>query len=168
MADGRWPMADGRWPMADGGDCQSLVGSRMRPKRLRRYSRLVARTARRDVIGLLIEKQVTYTEVEADALITRAKKLAKESGRTVRAEAELLLSTDRRTRLRDLQNKVIEANKLLAAITVQVDDLRTESDEDDGELTTIMATMATSCEPFSSVRTEGSISTAKPGELPLS
>jgi len=47
----------------------------------------VARTARRDVIGLLIEKQIPYTEVEADALIAQAKRLAKESGRTVRVEA---------------------------------------------------------------------------------
>jgi hypothetical protein len=114
----------------------------------RRYSRLVARTARRDVIGLLIEKQVTYTEVEADALIAQAKKLAKESGRTVRAEAELLLSRDRETRLRDLLDKVLKANKLLAAITVEVDDLRAESGDDDGELAAIMATMATSCGPF--------------------
>jgi anti-sigma-K factor RskA len=56
------------------------------------------------VIGLLIEKQVTYTEAEADALIAKAKKLAQESGRTVRAEAELLLR-DRETRLRDLQTR---------------------------------------------------------------
>ena len=110
----------------------------------------MARTARRDVIGLLIEKQVPYTEVEADALIAQAKKRAKVSGRTVRAEAELLLSRDRETRLRDLQNKVLEANKLLAAITVEVDDLRAESGDDDGELAAIMATMATSCEPFTS------------------
>jgi hypothetical protein len=146
----------------------SVVGSPMRPERQKRYSRLVARTARRDVIGLLIEKQVTYTEVEAAALITRAKKLAKESGRTVRAEAELLLSTDRQTRLRALQNKVMEAQKLLAAITVQVDDLLTESDEDGAELAAMMASMATSCAPFSSVRTEGSIWTPKAGELPRS
>jgi F0F1-type ATP synthase membrane subunit b/b' len=111
----------------------------------------MARTARRDVIGLLIEKQVTYTEAEAEALVTRAKKLAKESGRSVRAEAELLLSRDRETRLRDLQSKVVEANKLLAAIAVEVDDLRAESGDDDGELAAIMATMATSCEPFTSV-----------------
>ena len=100
------------------------------------------------MIGLLIEKQVTYTEAEADALIARAKKLAKESGRTVRAEAELLLSRDRETRLRDLQDKVVEVSKLLAAITVEVDDLRAESGDDDGELAAIMATMATSCGPF--------------------
>ena len=37
----------------------------------------MARTVRRDVIGLLIEKQVTYTEVELDALIAQAKKLAR-------------------------------------------------------------------------------------------
>ena len=108
------------------------------------------------MIGLLIAKQVTYTEAVADALIARAKKLAKESGGTVRAEAERLLSRDRETRLRDLQNKVEEANKLLAAITVEVDDLRAESDDDDGELAAIMATLATSCEPFTSVPTGGS------------
>jgi len=112
----------------------------------------VARTARRDVIGLLIEKQVTYTEVEADALVAKAKKLAQESGRTVRAEAELLLR-DRETRLRDLQNKVVEASKFLTAITVEVDDLRAESGDDDGELAAIMATMAIACEPFTSVPT---------------
>ena len=61
----------------------------------------MARTARRDVIGLLIEKQVTYTDVEADALIDQAKRLARESGRTVRAEAELLLSKDGESRLRN-------------------------------------------------------------------
>ena len=98
------------------------------------------------MIGLLIEKQVTYTEVEADALVAKAKKLAQESGRTVRAEAELLLR-DRETRLRDLLDKVLEANKLLAAITVEVDDLRAESG-DDGELAAIMAKLATCCEPF--------------------
>jgi hypothetical protein len=102
------------------------------------------------VIGLLIEKQVTYTEVETDALVAKAKKLAQESGGTVRAAAELLLR-DRETRIRDLQNKVAGANKLLAAITVEVDDLRAESGDDDGELAAIMETMATSCEPFTSV-----------------
>ena len=91
---------------------------------------------------------MTYTEVEADALIGRAKRLAKESGRTVRAEAELLLSRDRETRLRDLQNKVGEASELLTAIAVEVDDLRAESGNDEGELAAIMATMAASCEPF--------------------
>jgi hypothetical protein len=120
------------------------------------------------VIGLLIEKQVTYTEVEADALVAQAKKLAKESGRTVRAEAELLLSRDRETRLRDLQDKVAGANKLLATITVEVNDLRAESGDDDGELAAIMATMATSCEPFTSVPADSSISTTKPGEPPAS
>jgi ElaB/YqjD/DUF883 family membrane-anchored ribosome-binding protein len=99
------------------------------------------------VIGLLIEKQVTYTEAEADALVAKAKKLAQESGRTVRAEAELLLR-DRETRLRDLQNKVVGATELLAAITIEVDDLRAESGDDDGELAAIMAAMAASCEPF--------------------
>jgi len=120
------------------------------------------------VIGLLIEKQVTYTEAEADALIGRTKKLAKESGRTVRAEAELLLSRDRETRLRDLQNEVVGASQLLAAITVEVDDLRAESGDDDGELAAIMATMAASCEPFISVPAGGSTSTTKPGEPPAS
>jgi hypothetical protein len=116
------------------------------------------------VIGLLIEKHVTYTEVEADALVAKAKSLAKESGRSVRAEAELLLR-DRETRLRDLRNKAVEANKLLAAIAVEVDDLRADSgDDDDGDLAAIMATMATSCEPFTSVSTGGSASTTKPGD----
>ena len=155
-----------RWlgATADGGGYpQSLVGSRTRLHRQTRYSRLVARTARRDVIGLLIERQVTYTEIEADALVAQAKKLAKESGRTVRAEAELLLR-DRETRLRDLQNKVAGANKLLAAITAEVDDLRAESGDDDGELAAIMATMTTSCEPFTSAPADDSTSTTKPGE----
>jgi hypothetical protein len=115
------------------------------------------------VIGLLIEKQVTYIDVEADALIAQAKKLAKESGRTVRAEAELLLSRDRKTRLRDLQTKVAGASELLADITVEVDDLRIESGDDDGELVAIMAMMATSCEPFTSAPAGGSTSTTKPG-----
>ncbi len=144
-----------------------LVGSRTRPQWERRYSRLVARTARRDVISLLIEKQVTYSEDEADALVAKAKRLAKESGRTVRAEAELLLR-DRETRLRDLQNKVVGASELLAAITVELNDLRAESGDDDAELAAIMATMATSCEPFTSVLADGSISTTKPGESPAS
>jgi hypothetical protein len=125
---------------------------------------VVARTARRDVIGLLIEKQVAYTEVEADALVARAKKLARESGRTVRAEAELLLSRDRKTRLRDLQNKVVEVNKLLEAITVEVGDIRAESGDDDGELAAIVATMASWCEPFTSVPADGSTSTTEGGE----
>jgi hypothetical protein len=129
---------------------------------------LVARTARRDVIGLLIEKQVAYTEAEADALIAQAKRLAKESGRTVRAEAELLLSRDRETRLRDLRNRVVEANELLVAITCEVDDLRAESDDDDGELAAIMATMAASCEPFASAPAGGSTSIPKPDEPPAS
>jgi hypothetical protein len=103
------------------------------------------------VIALLIERQMTYTEVEADALIARAKKLAKVSGRTVRVEAELLLSRDKGTRLRDLQKKVLEASDLLAAITVEVDDLRAESGDDGEELAAIMTTMAASCEPFTSV-----------------
>jgi hypothetical protein len=116
------------------------------------------------VIGLLLEKHVSYTEAEADALVTLARKLAKESGRTVRAEAELLLSRDRETQLRDLRNKVAGANELLSAIIVEVDELRAESGDDDGELAAVMATMAASCGPFSSVPAPGSTSTAKPGE----
>jgi hypothetical protein len=124
----------------------------------------MARTARRDVIGLLVEKQVTYTEVEADALIAQAKWQAKESGRTVRAEAELLLSRDRETRLKDLQDKVVGTSELLAAITVEIDDLQAESGDADGELAAIMTTMAASCEPFTSVPAAGSISATRPGE----
>jgi hypothetical protein len=121
----------------------------------------VARTARRDVIGLLIEKQATYTEAEADELVAKAKKLAHESGRTVRAEAELLLR-DRETRLRDLRDLVVRANKLLGTIIAEVDDLRAQSDDDDGELAALMVTMATCCRPFTSVPTDGSHSTTKP------
>ena len=117
------------------------------------------------MIGLLIEKQVTYTDAEAAALVAKAKKLAQESGRTVRAEAELLLR-DRETRLRDLQNKVVGASEILAAITVEVNDLRAESGDDDGELAAIMAAMATSCEPFTSVPARGSTSTTRPGDPP--
>jgi hypothetical protein len=124
----------------------------------------VARTARRDVIGLLVEKQVPYTEVEADALVTEAKRLSKESGRTVRAEAELLLSRDRGSRLRDLRDQVAGASELLAAIVVEVDDLRADSGDDDGELADIMATMAASCEPFIPTPTGGSTPTVGPGE----
>jgi hypothetical protein len=134
----------------------------------RRYSRPVARTARRDVIGLLIARQVTYTDAEAEALIAKAKRLARESGRTVRAEAELLLSRDRETRLRDLQSKVVEANKLLAAITVEVDELRADSGDDDGALAAIMATMTTSCEPFIADPAGRSSLITKPGEPPAS
>ena len=119
------------------------------------------------MIGLLIEKQVTYTEVETDALVAKAKKLAQESGRTVRTEAELLLR-DRETRLRDLHHKVVAANKLLAAITVEINDLRAESGDDDGELGTIMATMGASCEPFTSVPAGDSTSTTEPGDSPAS
>ena len=126
----------------------------------------MARTARRDVIGLLIEKQVTYTELEADALVAKAKKLAQQSGRTVRVEAELLLR-DRETRLQDLQEKVVAANKLLAALTVEINDLRAESGDDDGELAAIMATIAASCESFTSVPAGDSTST-KPGDSPAS
>jgi hypothetical protein len=128
----------------------------------------MARTARRDVIGLLIEKQVTYTDVEADALIAQAKRQAKESGRTVRAEAELLLSRDRETRLRDLQDKVVGASELLVAIAVEVSDLRAESGDDDGELAAITATMAVSCKPFTSAPAGSSNSTGAPGEPPAS
>jgi hypothetical protein len=119
------------------------------------------------VIGLLIEKQVTYTEVEADALVAKAKKLAQESGRTVRAAAELLLR-DRETRLQDLLELVVEANKLLAAITVEVDDLRAESGDDDGKLAAIMATIAASYKPFTSVPAGDSTSTPKHGDSPAS
>ena len=119
------------------------------------------------MISLLIQKQVTYTEAEADALVARAKKLAQESGRTVRAEAELLLR-DREARLRDLRSTVLEANKLLEAIAVEVDDLRAEAGDDDGELAAIMAAMATSCAPFTSGPAHGSISATKPGGPPAS
>ena len=110
-----------------------------------------------------MERRVTYTEVEVDALIDRAKTLAERSGRTVRAEAELLLSRDRETRLRDLRNKVVGARVLLSAIALEVDDLRAESGGDDGELTAIMATMAASCEHFTAVPAADSTSTAGPG-----
>jgi hypothetical protein len=111
------------------------------------------------VIGLLIERRVSYTEAEADALVAQAKSLAKESGRTVRAEAEMLLSRDRKTRLRDLQNKVAEAGELLAAIVVEVDELRADPGDDDGELADIMATMAAVSKPFTSLPAGGSTST---------
>jgi hypothetical protein len=101
------------------------------------------------VIGLLIERQVGYTDAEADALVAKAKLLARESGRTVRAEAELLLR-DRETRLRDLQGKVTEASALLAAITAEIDELRVESGDDDAQLAALVATMRNSCKPFSS------------------
>jgi hypothetical protein len=127
----------------------------------------MARTARRDVIGLLIEKQVIYTDAETDALVAKAKKLAQESGRTVRAEAELLLR-DKETRLRDVRNKMAGVSELLAAITVEVDELRAESGDDDGELAVIMATMAASCEPFFSAPAGGSTSTTKRGDSPTS
>ena len=100
------------------------------------------------MIGLLIERQVTYTEVEADALVAQAKKQASESGRSVRAEAESLLSRDRESRLQDLRRKVSEADGLLSAIAVEVRDLQAESGDDDGELAALRATMAASCEPF--------------------
>ena len=120
------------------------------------------------MIGLLIEKQVTYTEVEADALIAQAKKQASVSGRTVRAEAELLLSRDRETRLRDLRKKVAEAKDLLAAITGEVDEVRAESGDDDGELAAIMATLAASCEHVAFIPTGGSTSAITPDEPPPS
>ena len=116
------------------------------------------------MIGLLVEKQVTSTEAETDALVAEAKRLAKESGRTVRAEAELLLARDRQTRLWDLRNKVVVASELLVAIIVEVDDLRAESGDGDGELADIMATMAASCEPFNAVPTGGSTSTERSGK----
>lgn len=119
----------------------------------------MARTVRRDVIGLLIERQVAYTEVELDALITQAKTLAQESGRTVRTEADLLLSRDRESRLRNLQTKVTGASELLAAITVELEELRAEAGDDDGELDAIMATMTASCEPFTSAPPGDSTST---------
>ena len=119
-----------------------------RTERLRRYSRRVARTARRDVIGLLMEKRVTYTEAEAEALVAQAKRLADASGRTVRAEAELLLSRDRETGLQDLRTKVAGAGELLVAITVEADDLRAEFGDEDGELAAIMATRAAFGQPF--------------------
>ena len=111
-----------------------------------------------------MEKQVTYNEAEVDALITRAKRLAQESGRSVRAEAELLLR-DTETRLQDLRKKVATASELLAAIAVDVDDIRTGSGDDDGELAAIMATMTASCEPFTAGPADGSTSPTKPYDL---
>ena len=110
----------------------------------------MARTARRDVIGLLIERRVSYTEREADALTARAKVRSRASGRTVRAEAELLLSGDRETRLHDLRNAVAEVGRLLATITVQADDLRAESDEDDEELAAVLSELRICREEFTS------------------
>jgi hypothetical protein len=124
----------------------------------------VARTARRDVIRLLIEKQVPYTEVEADALVAQAKRMAAESGRAVRAEAELLLSADRETRLLELRKKVVGASELLAAVGVEVEELQAESDDDHEELAAIMATMAAACQPFTAARAGGSTSTTEAGE----
>ena len=100
------------------------------------------------MIGLLIDKQVPYTEAEAEALVVRAKARARESGRTVRAEAELLVSGDRGTRLGDLREKVAGAGELLGAIAVDVEALRSDAGDDDGELAAIMATMAAACAPF--------------------
>jgi hypothetical protein len=116
------------------------------------------------VIRLLIENQVPYTEGEADALIAQAKRMAEESGRTVRAEAELLLSRDRETRLRELRKKVVGAIQLLAAVAAEVDDLRAESGDDEDQLAVIMATMAASCQTFISVPPGGSTSTTNVGE----
>jgi hypothetical protein len=59
---------------------------------------------------------------------------------------------------------VVEAGELLAAIAVKVDDLRAESCDDERELAVIMATMAASCEPFTSVQADGSTPTTEPGE----
>jgi hypothetical protein len=115
------------------------------------------------VIGLLVERQVPYTEAEAGALVAEAKTLAKESGRTVRAEAETLLSRDRETQLRDLRHKVEEATHLLAAIITEVDDLWAESGDDDGNLADLLATMVAACEPFTSAPPGGSTSTEEPG-----
>ena len=100
------------------------------------------------MISLLIEKQVPYTETEADVLVTEAKRWAEASGRTVRAEAEALLSGDRETRLRDLRDKVAAAVELLAAIIADVDDLRAGWGDDDGDLADTVATMAAACGPF--------------------
>jgi len=127
------------------------------------YSRQMARTDRRAVIGLLMEKQVTYTEVETDALVAEAKRLAKESGRTVRAEAQLLLTRDRVSRVRDLRNNVVRARELLGSIILEVDDLWGESGDDEGELADILATMAACCEPFTSHPRGASTSTTMPG-----
>jgi F0F1-type ATP synthase membrane subunit b/b' len=111
------------------------------------------------VIGLLMEKRVTYTEAEAEALVAQAKRLADASGRTVRAEAELLLSRDRETRLQDLRTKVAGAGELLVAITVEADDLRAEFGDEDGELAAIMATMAAFGQPFANDPAGGARST---------
>ena len=117
------------------------------------------------MISLLIEKQVIYTEVETDALIAKAKRLAKENGRTVRVEAEILLSRDRATRLRELRKQAADASDLLAAISVEVDDLRAESGDDDGELAAITATMVASCRPFTSASGVEPVTTGHPGSL---
>ena len=115
----------------------------------------MARTARREVIGLLVEKQVAYTDAEADALIAEAKRQSKESGRTVRAEAELLLSRDRASRLRELRSSVLDASRLLAAVAVEFDDLLADpgGEVDDQEVAVLMATMTASCAPFASGQT---------------
>ena len=118
------------------------------------------------MISLLVDNRFSYTEAEADALVAEAKRLAKESGRTVRAEAELLLSTSRETRVQELRNKVESASKLLAAVIDEVTSLRAESGDGDVELAEIMATMTTSCEPFNSLPPGRSNSTSSSGEPP--
>ena len=102
------------------------------------------------MIGLLLEKQVTCTGDETDVLVAQAKRMARESGRTVRAEAELLLSRDTQTRLRDLRSRVTEVRELLAAIAADVDELRAGSGDEGGGLAAIEAAMAASCAPFTS------------------
>ncbi len=97
-----------------------------------------------------MERRVSYSEAEADALVAEAKRHSKETGRSVRAEAELLLSNDRDGRLRDLRTKVAAASELLAAVIVEVDDLRAGSGDDDGDLADIVATMTAACAPFTS------------------
>ena len=109
-----------------------------------------------------MERRVSYSEAEADALVAEAKRHSKETGRSVRAEAELLLSKDRDGRLRDLRTKVAAASELLAAVIVEVDDLRAGSGDDDGDLADIVATMAAACAPFTSTA-RGSSSTPTPG-----
>lgn len=97
-----------------------------------------------------MEKKVTYTEVEADALLDQAKRLARESGRSVRVEAESLLSRNRKTRLGDHRDKARGVGELLAALAAEFDDLRAESGDDDGELAAIVAMLAASFEAFTS------------------
>ena len=49
------------------------------------------------------------------------------------------------------------------ALIDEVDGLRAEAGDDNGELADIMATMAVSCAPFNQVTTASSTSTAPPG-----